>query len=97
MDAPEALGASNKTKTTTSGWSPELETSGSCKRLRLSFLVLFGPGRRQETVLLSFFFFKENFPLWKWHVFIFRNPATGIYNFCGKEAAAQGPMLTLLY
>lgn len=43
-----------------------------------------------------FFFFKEKFPLWKWHVFIFRNPATGIYNFCGKEAA-QGPMLTLLY
>lgn len=39
--------------------------------------------------LLSFFFLKANFPLWKWHVFIFRNPATGIYNFWGREAAQE--------
>lgn len=66
-----------------------------CKRLNLSFVILFGQGRRQGNVLLTFFFFKENFPLWKWHVFIFKNPATGIYNFWGRETA-QGPRLTLL-
>lgn len=34
--------------------------------------------------MFYFLFVKENFPLWKWHLFIFRNPATGTYNWRAK-------------